>query len=135
MVAILSESGEVITPSDSAGMNRRTGRWLRGWAHVTQSIEIIVTTAIRSRVMRREFGGEAGRLIDANMNDRALLAFYSTIAVALLKWEPRFELTNVGFDHLGADGATVLRLVGTYYPRGHLGDRSASEQRSYTLNL
>jgi len=119
----------------SVGIDRRTGRVLRDWEHIQQSIEDIVTTTINTRVMRRRYGSNAPKIIDANMNDQALLAFYVTIATALTLWEPRFELTDVGFEALSPDGQVQLRLAGDELPDGHKGDRNTRIARSWGLTL
>lgn len=104
------------------GISAETGKALGGWDHVVQSIRVILTTAIGTRVMRREFGSELMSLIDAPMNDRVLLAIYVATANALARWEPRFRLTDVAVTSAAATGTLTLTLLGRYYPRGHLGD-------------
>jgi phage baseplate assembly protein W len=111
----------------SAGVDRRTGRPLTGWAHVQQSIEVILTTPLGSRVMRRDFGSELFDLIDAKMTQRRVLALYAATAIALRRWEPRFRLTRCAVVDGDATGKIGLALFGTYYPRGHLGDFSVAE--------
>ncbi|MEI9428735.1 GPW/gp25 family protein [Mesorhizobium sp. Cs1299R1N3] len=113
----------------SLGVDRQTGGILTGWEHVKQSIEVILTTPIGSRVMRRDFGSRLMSLIDAPMNDRVVLAAYSAVADALAKWEPRYRLETVNIDAAGASGAITFLLSGTYYPRGHLGDFSDGSAR------
>ena len=106
----------------SAGLDRITGASLTGWEHVRQSIAVILTTPIGSRVMRREFGSEVMDLIDRPMTDRVIIAVYVATANALIKWEPRFKLTRCEIVQAKADGSLFLELGGIYYPRGHLGD-------------
>lgn len=100
---------------------------LGGWEHVEQSIRIILSTPIGSRVMRRDFGSRLHELIDAPMNDRNKLAAFVAIAEAISKWEPRFRLENVMVDTATAGGEIGFILTGKYFPRGHLGDFSVQE--------
>lgn len=100
-----------------------------------QSIEDILTTRVLTRVMRRGYGSDSPKLIDAPMNEPSLLALYVAIAEALAAWEPRYELKSVTFADANADGQTVLDLVGIYYPNGHLGDRTpdSGEERAVSV--
>lgn len=120
---------------DSVGINRRTGKVLTDWDHVVQSIEDILTTRVLSRVMRRDYGSNLPKLIDAPMNDLSLLMFYVATAEALDVWEPRFELTEVAFSDASAGGVAQLRLAGNYLPRGHKGDRTVSDDRNLVLDI
>lgn len=120
---------------DSVGINRRTGKVLTDWAHVVQSIEDILTTRVGTRVMRREYGSDLPKLIDAPMNDYSLLMFYVATAEALDEWEPRFQLLEVYFVDASAAGNTTLRLVGQYLPRGHLGDPTPANDNTLVLDL
>ena len=121
--------------SDSVGINRRTGKLLTDWEHVVQSIEDILTTMTLTRTMRREYGSDVPRLVDAPMNDLSLLMFYVAAAEALDRWEPRFELLEVYFVDVGAGGSTTLRLVGRYLPKGHLGDPTPANDNTLVLDL
>jgi phage baseplate assembly protein W len=111
-----------------AGMNRETGRQLAGWAHTVQSIGVILTTAIRERVMRREFGSTLPEQIDKPINALTLQSMRQATAEALHRWEPRYRTRLVSVDAAAA-GTVRLTLVGDYYPRGHLGDYSTKEPR------
>ena len=123
----------------SVGVDRWTGKPIDGWAHVRQSVADILTTRVLTRVMRREYGADAPDLVDAPMTDKTRLAFFSAIATALVRWEPRFEITNVQFVDVSAQGRVGLRMSGNYFPRGHLGDRDPetpderAEQRAIEL--
>lgn len=116
-------------------MDRRTGRILKGWPHVVQSIEDIFTTRVLSRVMRRSYGSDTTKLIDAPTNESSLLAVYVAIAEALDAWEPRYEVKRIGFVEAGPDGRPSIALAGIYYPNGHKGDRTPDngEERAVTL--
>jgi len=117
---------------DSVGIDAETGQPLADWAHVVQSVRTILSTRIGSRVMRREFGSEVPDLVDRKMTQRNVLAVYSAAAVAIERWEPRFRLTQAQITAAGADGTISLILAGTYYPRGHLGDRTPAAD-TYSL--
>jgi phage baseplate assembly protein W len=106
----------------STGINRDAGKALRDFEHVQQSIGVILTTPIGSRVMRREFGSELFDLIDRPMTDRVILAIYAAAVIAIARWEPRYAVTGCRVVSTGADGQISLEFNGTYFPRGHLGD-------------
>jgi len=112
------------------------GDVLEGWEHVRQSVVRILTTPLNTRVMRRDFGSEVTALIDAPMTERVIMAVFAAVAVALeprvvdYSWygEPRFRLRQVEVMKPGANGALELRITGTHYPNGHLGDFTAARE-------
>lgn len=108
------------------GISAHDGQPLEGWLHVVQSIDKILTTLIETRAMRRGFGSEVPNLIDRPMTPRVMLALFAAVANALDQWEPRYDLTHVQVD-VSAEGVVELTTLGTYYPRGHLGDFSKFE--------
>jgi len=94
-------------------MNRVTGANIANTAHLAQSIADILTTPIGSRVMRREYGSQLPDLIDAPLNDATRLLAYASIAMALLRWEPRVRLSRVQL-YLGERaGQAILDIEGT----------------------
>lgn len=119
----------------SAGISRDAGVVLEDFDHVQQSVGVILTTPIGSRVMRREFGSELFDLIDRPMSDRVILAIYAAAVIAIARWEPRYALTGCRLIAAGADGAMTLEFEGTYYPRGHLGDFTPEQPRSLIIPL
>lgn len=118
-------------------MDRRTGRILTDWAHVAQSIADILTTHKYTRLMRRDYGSNVPLLIDKPMTDATLLMFYVESAEAIDLWEPRVGVKNLAFTAASRDGRATLALDCTYFPRGHLGDRTPAQvpDRSLTLLL
>lgn len=114
----------------STGINAVTGKRLSDWDHVQQSIRIILSTPIGSRVMRRDFGSRLPDLVDAKMTDRNILAIYSESAEAINRWEPRFRMRYGSVTRAEATGVVAIELYGTYYPNGHRGDYTVAEDRS-----
>lgn len=108
--------------ASSTGINRRTGKPLTDWQHVVQSIEVILSTRIGTRVMRRDFGSDVPNLIDRPGTQDMVVDVVIAAAEAIDKWEPRFSLKTVTIVGAGPDGIFTLALSGRYYPRGHVGD-------------
>lgn len=102
-------------------LNHDTGGTVEGWAHVVQSIQTILSTWLNSREFQREFGSDVASLIDAPMNEAGVLALYVAVAVAIDRWEPRFDLTDVQVEG-AATGIITLTLTGVYRPNAHRGD-------------
>lgn len=119
------------------GIDRRTGQVLSGFAHVEQSLEVIFSTRIGDRVMRRLFGSEVPALLGRNLVPSTLLRFQAAVIVAIELWEPRFAIRKVlwqGAPEPARLGRIGLHLVGEYRPRGHLGDRTSDGiMRTITL--
>lgn len=114
----------------SLGLSNVDGALKTGFDHVRQSIEVILNTPIGSRVMRRDFGSELMALIDRPANDQTILAIYSACAMAIANWEPRFALTGINISDLSVQGAVTLQITGVYYPNGHKGDFSVTENEN-----
>lgn len=94
-------------------MNATTGKSLEGEAHLVQSIARILTTPIGSRVMRRDFGSLLPELIDHPANNSTAVKLYGATATALMRWEPRFRITSVGFS-AGTESGSYILDVGGY---------------------
>jgi hypothetical protein len=77
------------------GMNAKTGAALGGFDHLQQSITDILTTPVGTRVMRRAYGSDLYRLVDAPLNRSTVLEIYTASAVAIARWEPRVEVDGV----------------------------------------
>ena len=114
------------------GIDRITGRALGGFDHLIQSIEVILTTRIGERVMRRTFGSHVPRLLGEKLITPVVLNFFTAIVIAIEIWEPRYDVISVktASDSGAADRARLGRLGvtirGNYMPRGHLGDFTIS---------
>jgi phage baseplate assembly protein W len=97
------------------------------WRHVVQSLIDLFTTPIGTRVMRRDYGSDIPKLIDRPSGRDVVLEVTMAAGEAIEKWEPRFRLEGVGVTEAGPDGRFRIDIVGTYYPRGHLGDYTVVE--------
>lgn len=97
------------------GMNRNTGKKLSGVDHLRQSIVDILTTPIGSRVMRRDYGSRLYQLVDAPINRALFVEVYAATAEALVKWEPRFQLSRVQVES-AKPGQISIALEGLYLP-------------------
>ena len=118
------------------GISKDTGLPLEGWDHCVQSIGVILTTRVGSRVMRRTFGAGVKQLQDANASRRTVLEVYVAIAEALAKYEPGFRLLSIDVDTSeGVSGTFKIVLEGVFYPRGHLGDYSLADTTRAVLPL
>lgn len=76
-------------------MNRETGKSLTPLEHLKQSIRVILTTRIGSRVMRRDFGSMLPELVDKPVTARFRTDLYHATAQALQRWEPRVKVRRV----------------------------------------
>lgn len=100
-----------------AGTDVLTGKPLTGLAHVRQSIRIILSTPLASRVGRRTFGSKLYDLIDEPATDAWALDVVAATAEALLLWEPRFRLEDVSIEQT-EPGKIILNVSGEYLPNG-----------------
>ena len=94
------------------GMHASTGKALSGDAHLAQSITIILTTPVGTRVMRRDFGSLLPELIDAPFNQSTRIKLYGAIASALMRWEPRLRLSSLAINAASTAGQFVLDIIG-----------------------
>lgn len=101
------------------GTNATTGKALTGVDHLRQSIADILTTAIGSRVMRREYGSQLPALVDAPMNRSTMMDIMAATVDALDRWEPRIRVTQV-VPSVTVAGRVSISLEGEYLPDGQL---------------
>lgn len=111
----------------STGFDNQTGALLTDFDHVRQSVGVILGTLLATRVMERDFGSTLPELIDRPMTNPNLLKLYSASAEAISKWEPRYAVSKFSFSKADESGKVEVSMIGTYYPNGHKGDFSTSE--------
>ncbi|OCC05258.1 hypothetical protein BA190_10165 [Labrys sp. WJW] len=123
----------------STGIDRRTGKVLRDFDHVRQSLEVIFTTVIGARVMRRGFGYLGLGLLGRKFTPSTVLKFCAAMIMAVDLWEPRYRVSRISFPRPqnnvddARKGQVSIVIEGFYRPRGHLGDFTAEEARTVTL--
>lgn len=119
-----------------AGIDRHTGKVIDNLASAYQGVEVILTTRIGSRVMRREFGGGVAELLGRLVRPDLFAAWRQLIGTAIDLWEPRFQVRRVplkgSVDQLRL-GEVGLSIEADYRPRGHLGDFTV--ERVVTFDL
>lgn len=91
------------------GMEKNIGQWLGYYQHISQSVSDILTTPKGSRVMRRDYGSDLFALIDQPMNQMTFMRYFSAIAEALDKWEPRIVLQRIKLAQADA-GKVIFEL-------------------------
>ncbi|WP_432731304.1 GPW/gp25 family protein [Variovorax sp. W6] len=78
-----------------SGISKTTGKVLSRREHIGQSIDDILTTAIRTRLMRRNYGSFLPQLVDHPATAANRLRLIAATAQAIMKWEPRTRLLRV----------------------------------------
>ncbi|MGI3901238.1 MAG: GPW/gp25 family protein [Janthinobacterium lividum] len=111
----------------STGVDRNTGQVLRGLDHVRQSVAVIFTTRLLSRLMRRAFGSAVPVLLGrSNLTRPELLRFYTAVHIAIRLWEPRLRSLRVSYPKNSTSGARQgklgMRLRCRYFPEALSGD-------------
>lgn len=107
-----------------SGLSRDTAARIDFDAHLAQSIHDILATPVGSRVMRRAYGSDLPRLIDAPMNGETVVDLFAATAEALDRWEPRLRLIRVEIAE-AAPGRATLALTAEV----------AGEERRVTVDL
>lgn len=125
-----------VVHGDRIGVNRLTGAYITEFDHCVQSMWDLFTTRIGTRIMRLDYGSSILGLVDKPGNRQVLASFYASIATALVKWEPGFRVTQFQLlDAHNGSGQFDFLMVGIFFPRGHLGDYSISEDETMRFVL
>lgn len=118
-----------------SGIDRRTGKALTGFAHVRQSVEVILTTHLTERWMLLEFGHPGMRWIGQNLTAPVILALYRDTRKVVRRWEPEYDITRFRLLAADATGLLALSTAGTYYPEGRYGNYAIAEAVSADFSL
>ena len=118
------------------GIDRRTGKLIDNFTSAVQSIEVIFSTRLASRVMRREFCGGAAELLGRLVTPKLFAIYQQLVATAIDLWEPRFHVRRIvpqgSVEEIRAGKLGIL-LELDYRPRGHLGDFTVERVVKLTL--
>ena len=108
-----------------AGIDRRTGAVIGNLASAYQGVEVILTTRLASRVMRREFGAGVVDILGRAITPSLFATWMQLVATAIDLWEPRFSVRRIlptgSVDEIRTGHAGLL-IEAEFRPRGHLGD-------------
>ena len=97
-------------------IDRDTGELVSGWDRCKKSIYTILTTRLRTRIMRLWFGSEFSDLIDKPSTDEVFMRSIIAAVDAIDTYEPEFMVTSVAIESLGPEGAPTITIVGDYLP-------------------
>lgn len=121
-----------------SGVDRRTGELIDNYASACQAVEVIFSTPIGERVMRRQFGGGLVELLGRLVRPELLAAFTMVAAAAIDVWEPRFKVRAVRFTGSIDDvrsGRAGLAIEVDWRPYGHLGNYKVESVRELVLRF
>jgi phage baseplate assembly protein W len=93
-------------------IDRMTGEYIQGWARIKQSIVTILTTRLRTRLMRLWWGSKFIDMQDKPGNEEVMMTGMMAAISAINTYEPEFKVRRVAIDEIGADGAIVITIEG-----------------------
>lgn len=97
-------------------MDRETGEYIIGWPRCRMALKTILTTRLRTRIMRLWWGSEFLNAQDKPGNMEVMMASLGQAIWAINEYEPEFEITGVTLDEFGADGSITFTVNGIYLP-------------------
>jgi uncharacterized protein len=100
------------------GMDMETGQALIGFAHVQQSVRIILTTFYDEMVMLHEFGSNLVRQIGRNLTPPVIAALYRDAVTAIHAFEPEYRIKRIRIPQITRIGGITIETQGLYYPEG-----------------
>lgn len=119
-----------------AGIDRQTMLPIGNFASALQGVEVIVSTRLYSRVMRRGFGGGVVEVLGRAMSPALMGLFAQLLATSIDLWEPRLRVRRVRFngslDAIRMGNASVAIDV-DWRPGALLGDFRVDGTRSFRL--
>lgn len=92
-------------------ISRATGEPIDDAAHISQSIQDILTTPRGSRIMRREYGSDLFELIDQPQSPALTLQIMAATVIALSTWEPRIRISSLQIEPAPAAAKLEIRLT------------------------
>lgn len=119
-----------------AGVDRQTFQPMANFPHALQSIEVILSTPLYSRLMRRHFGGGLLELLGRMISPRLMALFQQLLATSIDLWEPRFRVRRVRFKGTADEvrlGRAGVSVEVDWMPRALLGDFTVEGTRLFTI--
>jgi phage baseplate assembly protein W len=93
-------------------IDRETGELIQGWPRIKQSIFVILTTRLRSRLMRLWWGSDFINMQDKPGNDEVLFGGMMAAISAINAYEPEFKISRVSIDAFDASGEITFTIEG-----------------------
>jgi phage baseplate assembly protein W len=85
--------------------------YVDGEENIAQSLQILLMTGLRERIMRASYGCEAPRLVFAPGSLQYLRLLETTIREAVRDWEPRVTLERVEAETVPGDETKVTVAI------------------------
>ncbi|WP_396604894.1 GPW/gp25 family protein [Bradyrhizobium sp. YCK136] len=93
-------------------IDRYTGELIQGWERIKQSIFVILTTRLRTRLMRLWWGSKFNEMQDKPGNEEVLMSSMMAAISAINTYEPEFKVTRVVIEDMGPDGEITITVEG-----------------------
>jgi len=111
------------------GVDEVTGKPLRGFAHVAQSLGVIWETRFGERVMRLTFGSNIRGHLGEDITPDLVLGLYVDMVEAVHTFEPEYRISDLQLVRLEPTGALGIKHSGTYYPEGRFGNYTIAQTK------
>lgn len=97
-------------------IDRNTGELIQGWPRCRQSIEVILTTRLRTRLMRLWWGSDFLNAQDKPNNEQTYnLSILSAIS-SIDEYEPEFDISRIILGGSAPAGEAEITVEGVYLP-------------------
>jgi phage baseplate assembly protein W len=93
-------------------IDRETGDYIQGWPRIKQSIYVILTTRLVTRLMRLWWGSTFSATQDMPGNEQTFTEGILAAVSAINAYEPEFKVSRVLFENLGPDGQVTITVEG-----------------------
>lgn len=93
-------------------IDRQTGEYVQGWARIKQSIEVILTTRLRMRLMRLWWGSKFSDMQDKPSNMETMMSSMMAAIAAINTYEPEFKVSRVSIDEADETGSITITIEG-----------------------
>lgn len=89
-----------------------TGEYIQGWPRIKRSIEKILRTRLRTRLMRLWWGSEFLDIQDKPGNQETIMDGIMAAVTAINSYEPEFKVTTVVIKDLDSTGSMTVIVEG-----------------------
>lgn len=121
-----------------ADLDRRTLQPIDNLQSTMQSVEMILTTRLYSRVMLREFGMSALEILGRLLTAKLLPRFLQLVASSIDHWEKRFKVRRINAAGSVTDlrqGRVGIAVEVDYRPRAHLSPPDYTVERVFSFSI